>query len=280
MKPILVLYHANCPDGFGAAWAAWKKFGKRAEYLAVEPRELPVPLPKDREIYVLDNSYSAAILKKLMRTNKRVVVIDHHESSRKDVAQIPGNIFDSKHSGAVLAWRHFHRKKSMPRLLEYVEDCDLWRYQLPDSEALCTFIALALFEFPIWSQLAVAFERSEDLAKFTAQGKLLLAYEDRLIDEIARKAGVVEFKGHRVLAVNSSAKRLTSELGHRLCRKQPPFGIVWYIEKGKLKVSMRAAGRLDVSKLASAFPEGGGHPNAAGFTIPFKGRFPWRVLKK
>ena len=33
MKP-LVLYHANCADGFGAAFAAWLKLGDEAEYVA------------------------------------------------------------------------------------------------------------------------------------------------------------------------------------------------------------------------------------------------------
>ena len=32
MKP-LVIYHANCADGFGAAFAAWLKLGNEAEYL-------------------------------------------------------------------------------------------------------------------------------------------------------------------------------------------------------------------------------------------------------
>lgn len=30
MKPI-VIYHANCTDGFGAAFAAWLKLGNEAE---------------------------------------------------------------------------------------------------------------------------------------------------------------------------------------------------------------------------------------------------------
>ena len=35
MKP-LVIYHANCTDGFGAAFAAWLKLGDEAEYLPME----------------------------------------------------------------------------------------------------------------------------------------------------------------------------------------------------------------------------------------------------
>ena len=32
---IAVLYHAECPDGFGGSFAAWKKFGKTAIYIPV-----------------------------------------------------------------------------------------------------------------------------------------------------------------------------------------------------------------------------------------------------
>ena len=35
MKP-LVIYHANCADGFGAAFAAWRKLGDEAEYVPMD----------------------------------------------------------------------------------------------------------------------------------------------------------------------------------------------------------------------------------------------------
>ena len=31
----VVIYHADCTDGFGAAYSAWKQLGNRAEYLEV-----------------------------------------------------------------------------------------------------------------------------------------------------------------------------------------------------------------------------------------------------
>lgn len=39
-----VLYHANCRDGFGAKFAAWKKFGEQAEYLPVQYGKPPPQL--------------------------------------------------------------------------------------------------------------------------------------------------------------------------------------------------------------------------------------------
>ena len=38
---ISVLYHADCPDGFGGAYAAWKKFGDTAEYIPVKYGRTP-----------------------------------------------------------------------------------------------------------------------------------------------------------------------------------------------------------------------------------------------
>ena len=31
-KPDIMIYHANCADGFGAAWAAWMRWGDEVEY--------------------------------------------------------------------------------------------------------------------------------------------------------------------------------------------------------------------------------------------------------
>jgi len=42
LKEIVIIYHADCPDGFGAAYAAWKKFGDKASYL---PCYMPAPVP-------------------------------------------------------------------------------------------------------------------------------------------------------------------------------------------------------------------------------------------
>lgn len=36
MSRILVLHHANCADGFTAAWCAWRYFGDDAEYVPVQ----------------------------------------------------------------------------------------------------------------------------------------------------------------------------------------------------------------------------------------------------
>ena len=52
-----VLYHAECLDGFGAAWAAWKALGAEAQYQPVR-HGYPAPgMPAGRIVYILDFCY-------------------------------------------------------------------------------------------------------------------------------------------------------------------------------------------------------------------------------
>ena len=83
----LVIYHANCADGFGAALAAWLKLGDEAEYLPMQYGDVPEPQDlrdwvDDREVYILDFSLPHAGMEELFRSAKRVVWLDHHASSR------------------------------------------------------------------------------------------------------------------------------------------------------------------------------------------------------
>lgn len=85
MKP-LVIYHANCTDGFGAAFAAWLRLGDEAEYLPMEYGKNFLTeyagSTINREIYILDFSLPREQMDWLFQHAKRVVWLDHHASSR------------------------------------------------------------------------------------------------------------------------------------------------------------------------------------------------------
>lgn len=49
-------------------------------------------------------------------------------------------------SGAAIAWEHFHNDE-MPDLIRYIEDRDLWRWELPDSEAVSEALGLWISDF-------------------------------------------------------------------------------------------------------------------------------------
>ncbi len=60
-----VIYHADCTDGFGAAYSAWKQLGNRAEYHACKHGTTP-PDVKGKNVVILDFSYDNATTKKMI----------------------------------------------------------------------------------------------------------------------------------------------------------------------------------------------------------------------
>lgn len=158
MKNIVVFYHKNCLDGFGSAWAAWKKFGNRADYIGLEPRHPIIPKIKNKEIYFLDVAPRAAELKNLTLKNKKVVFIDHHISRRDMIGLATESIFSLNNSAAVLSWKYFHYKKQAPSLLKFIEDYDLWRLKLKNTKEFIAALRICDFDFRLWNKIVSDFE--------------------------------------------------------------------------------------------------------------------------
>lgn len=276
-KRIAVVYHRYCPDGFGAAWAAWKKFGDGAEYLPVDPEVLPNVSLRGRELYVLDNSYPVPVLDRLVRMNKRVTIIDHHASARECVKRATVYVFDEKHSGSVLAWRYFHPGKKVPQLLLYIEDIDLWRFRRAHTREIIAALELENFSFQRWSKVAASLERAGAAKQHIARGKIALRYQEQLVSRLVESAEPVRFFGYRTLAVNTPM--FSSEVGTRLVKLAPPIGITWRAQGNEMCVSLRSNGTVDVSRIAGRFG-GGGHRAASGFCIPAGQPFPWKRIQK
>lgn len=81
MKP-LVLYHANCWDGFCAAWVARMALGD-IEAVPVNYGTEP-PDVRGRNVYVLDFSYPRAVMRRLLGQAHFVTVLDHHKTAEAD----------------------------------------------------------------------------------------------------------------------------------------------------------------------------------------------------
>lgn len=275
---IVVLYHKGCEDGFGAAWAAWKKFGARAEYLGIE-RDKPFPKHlKDKEVYMLDFTYPLELTKKLLKIVKLLTIIDHHISVEKSTKLAHEYLYNLNHSGAVLAWKYFHPKKPIPKLLKYIEDVDIWKMSLPYVYEIAASLGTYEFEFYLWNQIAKDFENTRNLNKYIEEGKAILKYKNVLIKKALKDAEEVKFFGKRALAVNF-ALALNSEIGDAMRKKGFSLGIIWQQKGNKLIISLRSTNKVDSSKIAMKFG-GGGHKKAAAFVLPLNQKFPWKRIKK
>jgi nanoRNase/pAp phosphatase (c-di-AMP/oligoRNAs hydrolase) len=273
MKDTVILYHANCTDGFGAAFAAWKKFKDRATYLPVEHQVPPPEGLKNKAIYMVDFCYKAPTLKKLTKANREVIVLDHHIGVKDDMKEATSHVFQNNHSGSVIAWNYFHPKKKTPRLLLHIEDTDLWKFKVPHTREVSAALELVPFDFKTWDRIMKGYELLRTRKKFIEKGKNIREYQIAVVRRVVLKAQEVEFEGYRTFVANSPV--LASEIGHTLVLKRPPIAIVWSQDRKRINVSLRSDGTVDVSLLAKKYG-GGGHRSASGFTFPAKFELPWK----
>lgn len=273
----IFLYHKNCDDGFGAAWAAWKKFGKKGKYVAVQHGD---PYPEGLEgknVYLLDFCYSPDIIKELLKKTAHLAIIDHHKSVKDSVKLVIDNLYKMNNSGSVLAWKYFHPEKKIPKLLLQIEDVDLWNWKLPYSHELSVSLRTYNFDFKLWNKLANAWESDKARKKYITEGVAILKDHNDRVKEAVADAELARFCGYKTLVSNS--RMLVSEIGDALYKKFPPIAIVWSERSGKIIVSLRSNGKVDVSKLAKKF-NGGGHNASAAFLLQLNQKLPWKIIKK
>lgn len=282
LKDIVIIYHGDCRDGFGAAYAAWKKFGNAASYLPwKDHRVLPEGLT-DKTIYIADFSFREPMLGELIAANKSVVVLDHHQSAETDVRAYPQNIFDNNHSGAVLAWQYFYPDTEVPELLRYIEDHDLWRFALPENREYNVALGQYDVSFETWDKLITELAASEaNRVNFIARGALIATFEDKLVETIIGYRERVLFEGYEVWAVNAS-RVYRSIMGNQLAELNEAagdiaLGIVYYHSNGGVNVSLRSKGDVDVAAIAERYG-GGGHKHAASIKVSSFADLPFTFL--
>lgn len=101
------MYHGQCADGFGAAWAIWKQF-PGARFVPVEHGTPPPADLADQRVVIVDFSYARPTLEALAAETKELLVLDHHITAEKALAGLPYAYFDQTKSGAVMAWEWAH----------------------------------------------------------------------------------------------------------------------------------------------------------------------------
>jgi oligoribonuclease NrnB/cAMP/cGMP phosphodiesterase (DHH superfamily) len=260
-KP-LVIYHGKCLDGMTAAWAIRKVLGD-GDYIASIHGQ-PPPDVTGRDVVIVDFSYRRDIMLAMAEQANSLLVLDHHKSAQADLEGLPFAVFDMQRSGAGMAWDWYHPGQPRPAFVNLVEDNDLWRHALQGTREFQLRLDMELLEFSNWDQIAGMSE--PQLSAFIAEGAILKRAFDSEVAALLKDRYVVTLAGETGLAVNAPG-RYSSELGHHLATLSGTFGMVWRQLDGVLKVSLRSCGTYDVANLAVTFG-GGGHLNAASFSVP------------
>lgn len=263
--PYLVIYHKNCSDGLAAALAVRKHLWdtrqmKGARFMTAQYGDEP-PTAFGYDVVIVDFSYPKDALLRMQAESNSLVVIDHHQTAEAELGDLDFATYDNDKSGAVLAWEYFHPDKPLPKLMEYVQDRDLWRWELPFSREVS---AALRSHKPFLSQ----WERFLDdtaIAGLIAEGAAILRYQQQQIDiALAQELDFANIGGYEVPVLN--ATHLISEIGNEIAQNHP-FVVLYFDVKDKRMFSLRSVeGGVDVSAVAKKYG-GGGHEHAAGFTV-------------
>lgn len=299
----LVIYHANCLDGFGAAWVFYRMqnvLEQSFEFVEGVYGEAP-PDVTGRTVYLVDFSYKRDVVKAMCKVAHKVILIDHHKTAIEDLAGMADSssaeecihnftwYIDQEHSGCVLAWNYWARMFGaehsfymgpMPNLLRHLEDRDLWNFKIPGTAEIHAAVAMRPRVFTEWDNLMHAdLEQRQELI---TQGAMILARDRNLI-----AAAYKECVRHCNLARHSSAfipmmqihPALASDAGAYMARQMAPHMIDYLRVRNSLltityhdteagrKFSLRSPRNgADVAAIAQLYG-GGGHKHAAGFTV-------------
>lgn len=268
----LVIYHARCPDGFGAALAAWLYYEGRVQCWPCDHGQVrevaDLPPLQGRAVYILDFSFPPAILQAIDAQAAKLVLLDHHVSAARQLSGFACRCgalhFDMDKSGARLAWDYFQPERALPDLIRYIEDRDLWRWQYPQSAAFLAALDMEPWDFERWAEIA-SFD-SEQLAAYQARGQAMDEKFCKLAADLAEQAEPVTLLGERGLMVNAPGV-FHSLVGELLAQRCGTFALLWSAQPGGvIKVGLRSQRPYDCLPLAQRMG-GGGHAQACGFRL-------------
>lgn len=264
MTPPLCIYHHGCADGAFAAWTVRHHYGAdNIEFNAGIYGEAP-PDVTGRSVIMVDFSYKRNVLLQMAEQAATILIIDHHQTAQQELINLPPNvrcIFDMNRCGAMLTWDTFFTGQSAPLLFDYVQDRDLWRFELPSSREVTSAIYSHDLCFDNIGMLI-----NGGINPLIAEGRALLRKQKKDVEAIIRDATRMMWFGQVQVPVANVPWMMASDVAGELA-KGHPFAATYYDDATGRRWSLRSTKEgADVAKIAEAF-NGGGHKHAAGFRM-------------
>lgn len=297
----LIYYHRQCPDGFCAALIAKKRYPE-AELIGLNHGETGVA---ERLVKQVAGKH-ALMVDFSLRTRQENIdvsesagtfqIFDHHKTAQAELEGLCFTVFDMNRSGAGITWdqlfgkydHHFYTsgksirigpgreyigmpEPNRPWYVDYVQDRDLWKHELPGSKEVNAYIMTLPHTETAWRVL-----ESMSCNKAVELGIGALAHVDHYVREVVehKQMGKIStdfdspgsMLNYSVAVVNAPYLNI-SEVGNILATDHAHIGLGWFERgDGKIQFSLRSNGDIDVSRIAK-FYNGGGHRNAAGFQM-------------
>lgn len=264
----LVIYHANCTDGFTAAWCFHHAAPDTFDFLPASYGQQP-PDVAGRQVYLVDFSYPREQLLAMAEAAAGVTVLDHHQSAEAALSGLSHPKlhihFDMQRSGAGMAWDFLFPQQHRPRFLGFVEDRDLWRFSFVETKASHAYLGSVPHTFEKWDEIMLGNITQQTIA--LAQGEALVRLVEKQVADAVRSTQRSAVIGGQIVPMANVPGFLASDAGHFM-NEGVPFAATYFDTEQRRCFSLRSRpDGADVSLIAGQYG-GGGHKHAAGFSVP------------
>lgn len=282
MADPVIIHHAGCPDGFGAAWWLGCALGDHEKH---EGRYGQAPPDcTGRDVWLVDFCYPADDLRAIALRAKSVTVLDHHQTSHGYLEGLAGwdycttiacfcdlmelgaarciAVVDETHSGVGLVADYVRRWRGTiaPQFLDSIEDRDLWRFELACTAEVFAAVTSRPYTDEAWDEMA-----SMPYELLVAEGRAIERYRAVLVEHCLSNAARINLLGSTVWAT-AAPYMVGSDVAGALAKRDPfSFAAYWIIHPDHVQWGLRSTDQgADVAALAEHLG-GGGHKHASGF---------------
>lgn len=273
-----IIYHGGCADGFGCVLSAelYRKEKFPDKQITYYPGIFNKPPPdvSNKNVLICDFSYDKDTIVNMIGTANKLVILDHHKTAENKLLLIPdeNKLFNKNYSGAYITWKFFHSSKEVPKIIEYIQDNDLWEKKLPFTLEFTAY----MFSLPMTIEEYTKLLDNEFIEKevFTA-GAAMVRQNQSNINIALKNASpkFIEIKNKYYFVGHINSTVMKSEIGSKLFERYPlcNFSAIYSIDDNSNSTifSLRSTGdRTDVSEISELFG-GGGHRNASGIKLNY-----------
>lgn len=271
----ILVYHADCVDGFGCVVSAeyyMRRMNNPHQILYVPAKynqELDIDVDGKNVIFC-DFSYKKEKMDKIVEKAKNILILDHHKTAVQQLEHIGKSkkVLDMDHSGAYITWVYFNGKNNIPLLIQYIQDNDIWKKSMNHTEEIYSYLNSIpkniLDYYPLLDDQFLLSKKKigRDILK-NEDDEITKIIENRYTRQISIYGNI-----YTVAVVECPIYKYKSKLGNRMLYMYDScdFCIIYNYDETQKKTytSLRSENsRTDVSYIASLYG-GGGHRNASG----------------
>lgn len=275
---IVAVIHGGCPDGLASAAVIMDALGPNINIVGGRYSKSiydSVASLHGKTVILADFSYNETEMLKIISEAKQVIFLDHHKSSLIDLNTVLAHpkVYchaDANYSGASLTWDFFHPHEQVPLFIQYIEDGDLYKFNLPDAKDIITGLHVVMGDnLEVITPLLSDTEFSTKLVEFRTIGMSINKNASRNANKLIKNGMVQACTGGFTFPLLNATPDHTNLIGELVgALEHVPFVMIYTILSDKVKISLRSGKHgVDVTQAIKELNiNGGGHKHAgAGF---------------